>query len=208
MVRMVLRPSGGDRGEVFGPRCDFPAPEGESSGVNGRNQPQDGTFVSLVGQHEGILHKVARAYCPREAQRADLVQEMIVAMWRSFDRYDASRKFSTWMYRIALNVAISFYRSEERRALPLAPLDGAPEKHVDVPEDPRVALLMECIDELGPLNKALVLMHLDGYDYGEIASVLGITTTNTATKLGRIKERLRAAISAETKEEGTAHGTR
>lgn len=121
-----------------------------------------------------------------------------MALWRSFARYDASRPFATWTYRIALNVAISFYRSESRLASRLTPMDGV-ERASEDSGDPRVGILLECIDELGPLDKALVLMYLDGYPHAEIADVLGITPTNASTKLARIKERLRGAMTVPEK---------
>lgn len=167
----------------------------EYEGVT-RSQPLQAAFVELLERHAHILHKVARAYCPYQAQRADLVQEMTIALWRSFRRYDSSRPFGTWMYRIALNVAISFFRSESRRAARSAPVDGIERAASPISNDPRVGALLECIDRLGPLDKALVLMHLDGYAHVEIAGVLGITPTNASTKLARIKEKLRAAINA------------
>jgi RNA polymerase sigma-70 factor (ECF subfamily) len=99
------------------------------------------------------------------------------------------------MYRIALNVAISFYRSESRREDRSASLEGIEPSEEPLSGDPRVERLLECIDQLGPFDKALVLMHLDGYPHADIAGVLGITPTNASTKLARIKERLRATMT-------------
>ena len=152
-----------------------------------------------------MLQKVARAYGAAADRRGDLLQEMAVALWRSFDRYDASRPFSTWAYRIALNVAISFYRREERHERRQVPLEEPFSQ--GTPEDSRVAALLECIEDLGPLDRALVLLHLDGHSHAEIAAMLGISESNSATKLARLKERLRRAITAAlTREED--HGTR
>ncbi len=120
---------------------------------------------------------------------------MTVALWRSFERYDPSRPFATWMYRIVLNVAISFYRAESRHADRSASLDGAERAEEPLSGDSRVERLLECIDELGPLDKALVLMYLDGYPHCDIAGILGITPSNAATKLARLKERLRSAMT-------------
>jgi RNA polymerase sigma-70 factor, ECF subfamily len=162
----------------------------------------------LIERHAGILHKISRAYCPIPALRTDLIQEMTVALWRSFDRYDPSRAFSTWMYRIALNVAISFFRREDRYARRHAPIEHATTAVERPPEDARVARLLECLDELEPLDKALVVLHLDGYPYAEIGDILGITTSNAGTKLGRIKERLRRNMTAPPIEQGDNLGTR
>lgn len=156
-------------------------------------------FLELLERHAHIVQKVARAYCPYSAQRPDLIQEMTIALWRSFERYDSARPFGTWMYRIALNVAISFFRSESRHAERLTPIDAVERASEELSGDPRVGTLLECIDGLGPLDKALVLMHLDGFAHAEIAGVLGITPTNASTKLARIKERLRAAMTAPKK---------
>jgi RNA polymerase sigma factor (sigma-70 family) len=158
--------------------------------------PSERAFLELLEQHADIFRKVSRAYCPFASQRPDLVQEMTIALWRSFGAYDASRPFATWMYRIVLNVAISFFRSESRHAQRRASLDGVERPGKEISTDPRVGRLLECIDRLGPLDKALVIMYLDGYPYADIADVLGITHSNAGTKLARIKERLRAAMSA------------
>src|SRR4051812_16300842 len=91
-------------------------------------------FLALLGQHKGILHKLAYVYCRAPDERRDLIQEMVLQLWRSFGRYDERFKFSTWMYRVAMNVAISFVRGQPRHQL--VPLDGlelADER--TVPED-------------------------------------------------------------------------
>ena len=157
------------------------------------------TFLALLERHLPILQKVSRAYCPFAAQRPDLVAEMTAALWRSFERYDPSRPFGTWAYRIVLNVAISFFRSESRRVERLAPLDGLERYGDRSSADPRVGSLLDCIEDLGPFDKALVLMHLDGYSHAEAGGVLGITPSNAATKLARIKVRLRTAMTADGK---------
>jgi len=156
------------------------------------NAASEETFLLLIEQHKKILYKVASLYCREAADRHDLTQEIIIQLWRSFDRYDEQYKFSTWMYRIAMNVAISFYRSESRRMRDAVPFDepifeiAAPE-----PESDDIRQLRQFIDELDELNKALIILYLDGNNASTIADILGITATNVSTKIGRIKERLR-----------------
>lgn len=155
-------------------------------------QPTD-----LIQRHAGLVHKIAQAYCRDATDREEVVQEVFVQLWRSRQRYDGRARESTWVYRIALNVAISFHRRERRHrerrepvdvhALPLA---AAPE--LEPGED--VQLLLRCIDGLGALERALVLLYLDGNDHASIADVLGISVSNVGTKLGRIKNRLRVAF--------------
>lgn len=150
-------------------------------------------FQSLVEQHKGILYKVCRSYCRNAADRDDLVQEMTIQLWRSFGSYDERYRFSTWMYRVALNVAISFYRRESTRVRHVVStseplLDIACEAPHQTEE---LAVLYRMIQELEPLNKALVLLYLDGHSYQEIGEVLGLSETNVATKISRLKKTLK-----------------
>lgn len=163
------------------------------------NAAQEERFTALLQEHERILWKVAGTYCRNEADRNDLAQEIIVQLWRSFDRYDDRFRFSTWMYRVAMNVAISFHRSESRRTRDEVPFEGPVFDAVAAaePESDDVRQLRAFIDELDPLNKALIILYLDGNNHATIAEVLGITTTNVATKIGRIKDQLRRAFEAK-----------
>ncbi|MBV9232544.1 MAG: RNA polymerase sigma factor [Candidatus Eremiobacteraeota bacterium] len=192
---------------AFTTNCDFLRVFGESPDVS--SQSDRAAFTQLLQQHAAILQKVARAYCPAPDQRPDLVQEIAVALWRSYGRYDPSRPFSTWMYRIALNVAISFFRRESRHGAGLVELDEAAPLRSASTENARVATLLECIEELQPLEKALMVLHLDGYNYAEIAEIVGITQTNAATKISRMRKRLRAMMDARFRTQGErTDGTR
>jgi RNA polymerase sigma factor (sigma-70 family) len=156
-------------------------------------------FTELVRRHAGLIHKIARAYCRDAADREDVVQEIAAQLWRARARYDERFGETTWIYRIALNVAISFHRRERRHRERRQPTDAhlitvAAPAAVEPGED--VQLLLRCIDELGALDKALVLLYLDGNDHATTADVLGISVSNVGTKLGRIKDRLRVALEA------------
>lgn len=149
--------------------------------------------------HRALLYKVAGAYCPRPEDRDDLVQEISLQAWRSYPRYDGRCKFSTWLYRIALNVAISFHRKEHpHRAALLA--DEAPLLQAPAPESGLAAEDLQAlhgfIATLDDFSKALVLLYLDDCSHQDIAEVLGISPSNVATKLGRIKDRLRRAFTS------------
>jgi RNA polymerase sigma-70 factor (ECF subfamily) len=150
-------------------------------------------FQALVDAHKRILYKVCNSYCRNRDDRDDLAQEIIIQLWQAFDRFDEQHRFSTWMYRIALNVAISFYRRESTRARHVISDDeqvlNAVDESVNQPEE--IRLLYQFIDGLEPLNKALVLLYLDGNSHQEIADVLGISETNVATKIGRLKSRMK-----------------
>jgi RNA polymerase sigma-70 factor (ECF subfamily) len=157
-------------------------------------------FLGLLDAHRKILFKVAGSYARGAEDRRDLVQEMVVQLWRSFDRYDPALRFSTWMYRIALNVAISSLRSESRRARTFVPAEDeilalatAPAGTADIEGDLRA--MWQAIDGLDALDRALLILYLDGQSHGTIAEVLGLSPTNVGTKIGRIKNRLRRDMS-------------
>lgn len=160
-------------------------------------------FEALWREHRGIVLKVASVYAHGAEERDDLVQEIGAQLWRSFDGYDGCRaKFSTWLYRIALNVAISQSRRRqtalERRFEPLQmhhlETIGGGEGIAQV--DERLVELYAFIGALDPLNRALILLYLEDRNYAEIAEILGLSETNVATKLGRIKQKLRGQMIA------------
>jgi RNA polymerase sigma-70 factor (ECF subfamily) len=156
----------------------------------------DAGFLQLVRDNKGILFKISNSYCPNRADREDLIQEIIYQLWKSARSFDSTRKFSTWMYRIALNVAISFYRQQRRSGLRIA-FGG--DLHLmelaDPPEnsgtDEKIDMLQQFMSEQNELDKALMILYLEERSYREIAEILGITETNVATKLSRIKGRLK-----------------
>jgi RNA polymerase sigma-70 factor (ECF subfamily) len=155
-------------------------------------------FGSLLERHRGIVLKVARTYCAHPDDRADLIQDIAAQLWRAWPAFDASRSFSTWMYRIALNVAISFVRSASHRQRHAAHLSDEDE-FADATDDPDTALrlrtLQQVIARLEPLDRALVLLYLDERSHREIGDILGLSEGNVATKLSRIKQRIRTDFS-------------
>ncbi len=156
-------------------------------------------FSSLLNRHRGIVFKVANAYCRSPAEREDLAQEIAVQLWRAFPAYDASRAFATWMYRIALNVAISFRRRDSQHAH-AEPFDEALHDLADrdasrYEADEAVHVLERFMAELDALNRALLLLYLDERSQREIAEILGISETNVSTKIIRLKQRLKNGIA-------------
>jgi RNA polymerase sigma-70 factor (ECF subfamily) len=179
------------------------------------------TFVALVNRHAGILRKVAGTYARNAADRHDLIQEITLHLWKAFPRYDPARPFTTWMYRIALNVGISFLRgagnpvkqTQSIDALGLDPVDATAMVPGSDDEDEHLVVLRRFIEQLEPINRALLLLYLDEQSHRDIADVLGITETNVATKIGRLKERLRqyvppAPVAANHRRTGDDRGTR
>ncbi len=171
------------------------------------NSDKEKQFLDLLARHKGILYKVANVYCGFRDDRADLIQEITIQLWRSFDRFDERCAFSTWMHRVAINVAISFHRGTRRREDALALDDLRDEvreadRHLDALGDD-IRRLYQLIGELDDINKAIILLYLEGYGQDEIADTVGLTTTNVSTRVNRIKQRLQRDFDApETKGTG------
>jgi RNA polymerase sigma-70 factor (ECF subfamily) len=155
------------------------------------------TFITTINTHKKIIYKIVNSYCQNKEDRKDLEQEIIIQLWNSFDKYNAEYKYSTWMYRIALNVAISFYRKEKKWSVKNdfynedSIYSIADENEYDTELDHNIKLLQEFINKLNELNKALMLLYLEEKSHEEIAEILGITKTNVATKISRLKLKLK-----------------
>ena len=175
------------------------------------------SFSVLVQKHRNAVVHFLHRMVQEQAVAEELAQEVFFRVYRSRESYEATAKFTTWMYRVALNVAISHARSAKHSgAGHLEPLDdvhletvaGEGSAHHEALErDERLAALQELVARLDALNRALVLLYLEDRSYAEIADVLGISETNVATKLNRIRQKLREQVSdAETT--GVKNGTR
>ncbi|WP_256645421.1 RNA polymerase sigma factor [Thermomonas paludicola] len=154
-------------------------------------------FSKLLQQHGGIVFKVANTYARGNEDRADLAQEIAAQLWRAWPTYDPARSVTTWMYRIALNVAISHVRSTHVRlrhdAVPLDDslhdmADGNAANHET---EQHLRLLQQFIARQPPLDRALLLLYLEERNQREIAEILGISESNVSTKIGRLKQRIR-----------------
>ena len=181
--------------------------------MNLATDAQQDAFVALLERHKRILYKIVNAYAPLPSDRDDLAAEAVAALWSAFPRYDASRSFSRrGCTGSSLNVAISFARSERRRSERQAPpgaLDGLDRAAPAPAEDERVERLAAIVAEFGELDKALVLLYLDGEPYDTIASIVGISETNVATKLSRLKRRIKERLERDDAvAEGDERGTR
>lgn len=148
-------------------------------------------FLSVIRHHKGIIYKIARSFCVSEEDRKDLVQEIIIQLWKAFDNYNSDFRHSTWIYRIALNVSISFNRKENSRKklshplaediIHLTDMEYSEEKETDL------GILQQAITQLKDLDKALIILYLEEKSHKEIALIMGISETNVSTKIGRTK---------------------
>jgi len=150
-------------------------------------------YLQAVETHKGIIYKVAHLYCRNKTNLDDLVQEILIQIWLSFGSYDSSYKLSTWLYRVALNVAISFDRREKRHASMKA-YQAQPEvdNDTDHPTDEKkIQLLHRIIKEFKEIDRAILLLYLDGYNHQEISEIIGLSVSNISTKMLRLKKKLK-----------------
>ena len=160
-------------------------------------QKQEADFVTLLEENQNIIHKICRLYTESEAEHKDLFQEISIQLWRSFDRFEGKSKFSTWMYRVGLNTAITIYRKEKKRIDTYILNDEISRIEVDQYDpviDEKLNWLYQKIEKFSEIDKALVLLYLEDKRYDEIADTLGITAVNARVKMNRIKQRLKKMI--------------
>lgn len=157
-------------------------------------------FAERLQRHRGIVYKVAGSYARDPHDRDDLAQEIAAQLWRAWPKYDPAKPFSTWMYRIALNVAISHLRGETHRRRHAVAFDDALHDIAgDATDDAASAdglrMLRRFMATLEPLDRALLLLYLEERATREMAEVLGISESNVTTKISRLKQRIRDYVA-------------
>jgi RNA polymerase sigma-70 factor (ECF subfamily) len=153
-------------------------------------------FISIIKENQKLIYKICYSYCSYPEDRKDLQQEILLQLWNAFPKFDGRVKISTWMYKIALNTAISFYRNESKHKNNQTNIDESiisisdlEQDHSDI--DEKITMLHQFIERLNEMDKALIFLYLEDNSYKEIAQIVGITETNVATKLNRIKKNLK-----------------
>jgi len=151
-------------------------------------QKTEAEFLDMLQEYNRIIFKVTSFYVDENATLDDLYQDVVLNLWKAFPNFRKESQLSTWIYRIALNTCVSFYRNNSRRP---ACVEITPELKAYTEENETVAELYACINRLGKLERALILLYLEDRPYKEIAEIMGITATNVSTKINRIKEKLK-----------------
>ncbi len=146
-------------------------------------------FIELIERHDAAIGCICRSFCPSGDDYEDLRQEVLINLWRGWKTYRPDHKAITWVYRVALNTAISWRRHKKRQVVMLPLVD------FDLPDDTvmqeQTSHLKALIAQLPPGDQRLVSLYLDGFTTDEIAHLLGISRTNVTTRIGRIKEKLK-----------------
>jgi RNA polymerase sigma-70 factor (ECF subfamily) len=157
---------------------------------------QERDFAIIIEKNKNLIYKIANAYCNNSEDKKDLFQEIVLQLWKAFPKYKPEFAITTWLYRIALNVSISYYRQTKKQKIQTISdnkyiLEIAETPNLDNPQNEQLKQLHQFISELKELDKALILLYLEGNKQDEIAEILGISKTNVATKIGRIKTHLK-----------------
>lgn len=152
------------------------------------------TFVQLIKNNEALIYKITKAYAQDAEDQKDLYQEVIYQLWRSFNSFKNQSKWTSWMYRVTLNTAITHLNKQKKQR----PEDLDFELLQPAEQDPvleeRLELLYEKIKQLSLANKSIILLYLEGKNHQEIAEITGFSKTNIGTRLARIKQKLKSQI--------------
>lgn len=149
-------------------------------------------FLTLIDQHQGIIHKICRLYRDSKEDREDLFQEIIFQLWKSAPAYEGKAKFSSWMYRIALSTAIAVYRKKKPdiRYLPALP----DEQVAPTQRDEQREQFFQALKKLNDADKALITLYLEDLSYLEIAEIIGISESNVGVRLNRVKSKIQQLL--------------
>ena len=162
------------------------------------NKELEHKFVKELQDNQNIVHTVCTLYTSDRDSHKDLFQEITIQLWKAYPKFRGEAKFSTWMYRVALNTAITLYRKSKRR------IDTQDYESVifkikadeyDDTEEQQLKLMYKAVRQLGDIDKALVFMYLEDKNYTEISETLGITEVNARVKINRIKTKLRTLLN-------------
>lgn len=151
----------------------------------------DQEFLSVIREYERVIYKVCYLYTTPHATLSDLYQEVVLNIWKSFPKFRHECKASTWIYRISLNTCISFIRKEKNIPEIVTLTQEADRTEEDDETQAMLKQLYRMISRLGELEKSIILLYLEEKSYEEIAEITGLTLTNVATKLSRIKDKLK-----------------
>ncbi|MGI9525723.1 MAG: RNA polymerase sigma factor [Weeksellaceae bacterium] len=156
------------------------------------------TFTALIQKNQGIIHKVCHTYTNDEMAHDDLFQEIVLQLWKSYDSFKGDSKFTTWMYRVGINTAISLYRKRKRRPEGTQLVENH-FKIVATENDENLTyqlqMLKKAIQQLNDVERALVLLYLDDLPYKDISETLGITEGNARVKMNRVKKKLKEMLN-------------
>ncbi len=156
-------------------------------------------FVTLVEVHQNVIHKICRLYTKSSAEHKDLFQEITIQLWSAYPKFRGEAKFSTWMYRVGINTAISLYRKSKRKIQSFSFDDVAfkipQDDSYDDTEDQQLSAIYHAVKQLNDIDKALVFLYLEDKSYKEISETMGISEVNARVRMNRVKKKLKQQLN-------------
>lgn len=160
-------------------------------------------FLKIFEENLGIVLKISRTFAPSQHDREDLTNDITLELWKSFKKFKGESKVSTWIYKVALNTAMNYNRKNKKNSF-FSFLDDHKQDEItnwlidqEYDNTNETEILYQCIDKLNEINKALILLYLDGKSHEEISEITGISKTNVGTRIGRIKEEIKNLITSK-----------
>jgi RNA polymerase sigma-70 factor (ECF subfamily) len=150
-------------------------------------------FEKHLREHELLIYKVCRLYACSEVDRQDLFQEIVIQLWKAFPKFNGQSKFSTWLYRVAINTAITGLRKKKDVIISYEPatLPQHSDDNTSEEEEEQLRVMHKAIEQLNQVEKAVVMLYMEDKTYEEMEDILGISQGNLRVKMNRIKEKLR-----------------
>jgi len=156
-------------------------------------------FVTLVQEHQNLIHKICRLYTNSDAEHKDLFQEITIQLWKAYPKFRGDAKFSTWMYRVGINTAISLYRKSKSRIQSFSFDDVSykiPQNETyDDTQDQQLKSIYAALNHLNDIDKAVIFLYLEDKNYKEISEAIGISEVNARVKMNRIKKKLKTQLN-------------
>lgn len=152
-------------------------------------------FLEIIEENKKLIYKVSHIYCDHTIDKKDLFQEIVANLWKAYPVFKANSKVSTWIYKISLNTAITWFRDYIKNKDHIEYTNLLPSISNKFEFDEIHEQLYSAIGCLGKIDRAIILLQLEGYSYNDISEIIGLTKTNVATKINRIKQKLRNHLS-------------
>lgn len=155
-------------------------------------------FLKRISENQSIIHKVCNVYCNNQEEKKDLMQEITLQLWKAFPSFREQAKFSTWMYRVAFNTAVTNIRKAKRHPLQeaISEKEFVAEEKEDIPDlDEEINGLYKAIGKLNDIEKGIILLYLEKLSYAEIGETMGLTEKNVSVRIVRIKSKLRKLLT-------------
>ncbi|WP_196895297.1 RNA polymerase sigma factor [Aureivirga marina] len=153
-------------------------------------------FIEIIKAHEGIIYKITMLYADSKEDKEDLYQEIVYQMWKSFENFKGESKISTWIYRVALNTALTHLKKENRKVAQIS-FDSSLLQVMDLKDsllEEQIQLLYKHIKTLSSVERGIILLFLENYSHKEISSITGFSVSNIGTRIGRIKQKLKTQM--------------